>query len=189
MPRIFCLLVTCTCCSFFWPPCTPERLYSISPASYCLPSGPFFNLFFLFGFDSVYFLLPNLIFCRTDAHPQRTLPFWAFDPPGPRPRNLDTDLCSCYSFWFCFLLPTILFFCHGRCAPAEAVIFPESTEQVSQCVQICSQNNIPMIPFGTGTGLEGGVGAMNVSTCMQICRRGTLLWHLSILANSHWTAQ
>ena len=51
-----------------------------------------------------------------------------------------------------------------RCVPAEAVIFPENTDQVSQCARLCYENNIPIIPFGTGTGLEGGTGALNVST-------------------------
>ncbi len=57
-----------------------------------------------------------------------------------------------------------------RCLPAEAVIFPESSEQVSQCARLCYENNIPIIPYGTGTGLEGGVNAIKVSpgTCCRI---------------------
>ena len=48
--------------------------------------------------------------------------------------------------------------------PAEAVIFPENTDQVSRCARLCYENSIPIIPFGTGTGLEGGTGAVHVST-------------------------
>lgn len=50
-----------------------------------------------------------------------------------------------------------------RCTPADIVLFPGSTMQVSQCAKICYKHNVPMIPFGTGTGLEGGVTAPRVS--------------------------
>ena len=36
------------------------------------------------------------------------------------------------------------------------VIHPRSTEEVSECVKLCSSENVRMVPFGTGTGLEGG---------------------------------
>ncbi|XP_033105105.1 probable D-lactate dehydrogenase, mitochondrial isoform X2 [Anneissia japonica] len=45
---------------------------------------------------------------------------------------------------------------HHICTPPDAVVWPQSTEQVSQVARICYDNSIPMIPFGTGTGLEGG---------------------------------
>ncbi|XP_071958984.1 probable D-lactate dehydrogenase, mitochondrial isoform X1 [Antedon mediterranea] len=45
---------------------------------------------------------------------------------------------------------------HHVCTPPDVVVWPESTEQVSQIAKVCYDNNIPMIPFGTGTGLEGG---------------------------------
>lgn len=35
---------------------------------------------------------------------------------------------------------------------------------MSQIAKLCYDTNIPMIPFGTGTGLEGGVNAINVKT-------------------------
>lgn len=37
------------------------------------------------------------------------------------------------------------------------VAFPETTEEVSKIVKICYKNSIPIIPFGTGTSLEGHV--------------------------------
>ncbi|XP_071824713.1 probable D-lactate dehydrogenase, mitochondrial isoform X1 [Apostichopus japonicus] len=38
-----------------------------------------------------------------------------------------------------------------------AVVWPQSVQEVSHVVKICHKHRIPMIPFGTGTGLEGGV--------------------------------
>lgn len=52
---------------------------------------------------------------------------------------------------------------HGRdeaySAPAlpDAVVFPESTDEVSQIMKICSQFRVPIVPFGIGTSLEGHV--------------------------------
>ncbi|XP_064641152.1 probable D-lactate dehydrogenase, mitochondrial [Lineus longissimus] len=49
---------------------------------------------------------------------------------------------------------------HHVCCPADAVVWPSSTEEVSQLAKLCYGNDIPMIPFGTGTGLEAGVAAI-----------------------------
>ena len=43
--------------------------------------------------------------------------------------------------------------------PPDAVIYPQSTEDVQQIVRICSRHRMPVIPFGTGTSLEGHVNA------------------------------
>ncbi len=43
--------------------------------------------------------------------------------------------------------------------PPEAVVFPQSTEDVQQIVRICARHGVPVIPFGTGTSLEGHVNA------------------------------
>ena len=37
------------------------------------------------------------------------------------------------------------------------IAFPETNEEVSKIVKICNKNSIPLIPFGTGTSLEGHV--------------------------------
>ncbi len=39
----------------------------------------------------------------------------------------------------------------------KAVIFPETNEEVSRILSICNKNKIPVVPFGTGTSLEGNV--------------------------------
>ena len=43
--------------------------------------------------------------------------------------------------------------------PPDAVVFPQSTEDVQDIVRICAQHRVPIIPFGTGTSLEGHVNA------------------------------
>lgn len=41
----------------------------------------------------------------------------------------------------------------------DAVVFPHSTGEVQEIVKICAEYKVPIIPFGTGTSLEGGVNA------------------------------
>ena len=43
--------------------------------------------------------------------------------------------------------------------PPDAVVFPQSAEDVQDAVRICAQHKVPVIPFGTGTSLEGHVNA------------------------------
>lgn len=43
----------------------------------------------------------------------------------------------------------------------DAVVFPETTEEVSRIIKFAFKNKIPVIPFGTGTALEGHVHAVN----------------------------
>src|SRR5262244_3328684 len=43
--------------------------------------------------------------------------------------------------------------------PPEAVVFPQSTEEVQQIVRLCAAERVPVIGFGAGTSLEGQVNA------------------------------
>ena len=40
---------------------------------------------------------------------------------------------------------------------SKAVVFPETNEEVSKVLKLCNDNKIPVVPFGTGTSLEGNV--------------------------------
>ena len=40
---------------------------------------------------------------------------------------------------------------------SKAVVFPETNEEVSKILKLCNENKIPVVPFGTGTSLEGNV--------------------------------
>ena len=40
---------------------------------------------------------------------------------------------------------------------SKAVIFPKTNEEVSTILKLCNERKIPIVPFGTGTSLEGNV--------------------------------
>ena len=46
-------------------------------------------------------------------------------------------------------------------APPDAVVFPKTNEEVKEAIKICQKYNVPLIPFGVGTSLEGGVCALH----------------------------
>jgi D-lactate dehydrogenase (cytochrome) len=43
--------------------------------------------------------------------------------------------------------------------PPDAVVYPETTADVQDVVRLCAQHKVPVIPYGTGTSLEGHVNA------------------------------
>lgn len=45
--------------------------------------------------------------------------------------------------------------------PPDAVVTAHSTEDVSEIVKICASHKVPVIPYGTGTSLEGHVAALH----------------------------
>ena len=40
---------------------------------------------------------------------------------------------------------------------SKAVIFPKTNEEVSTILKLCNERKVPIVPFGTGTSLEGNV--------------------------------
>ncbi len=60
-------------------------------------------------------------------------------------------------------------------APPDAVCFPVSIEEVSAIVKICAANKIPVIPYGTGTSVEGHVTAPHGGVCLSLAQMNNVL--------------
>ena len=63
---------------------------------------------------------------------------------------------------------------HPIMAP-DAVALAESTADVSAIVKICAAHKVPMIPFGTGTSLEGGVAALQGGVTIDVSQMNHIL--------------
>ncbi len=59
--------------------------------------------------------------------------------------------------------------------PPGAVVFAHSTEEVSQIVKICAAHKVPVIPYGTGTSLEGHLGAIYGGVCIDLTEMNEIL--------------
>ncbi|EDO33925.1 predicted protein [Nematostella vectensis] len=59
--------------------------------------------------------------------------------------------------------------------PPDLVVFPTSREQVSEIAKICYEHSVPMVPHGSGTGLEGGICAMKGGVCIDLSKMKTIL--------------
>ncbi len=63
---------------------------------------------------------------------------------------------------------------HPTHAP-DAVAFPASTEEVAEIVKLCARHARPVIPFGTGTSLEGHVAALYGGISIDMSRMDEVL--------------
>ncbi len=59
--------------------------------------------------------------------------------------------------------------------PPDAVVFAETTQEVAETVKICAEANVPIIPFGTGTSLEGHVNAPEGGISIDLSRMNNVL--------------
>jgi len=70
---------------------------------------------------------------------------------------------------------------HGKdasyhpCVPPDAVAFVQSTEEASEIVKICALHKVPLIPFGSGTGLEGNVVALRGGVSLDLSQMNRIL--------------
>ncbi len=64
---------------------------------------------------------------------------------------------------------------HHLPQPPDAVVFPASNDEVAEAVGICSRHRVPIIPFGTGTAVEGGVVAIHGGVTIDLRRMNQIL--------------
>jgi D-lactate dehydrogenase (cytochrome) len=70
---------------------------------------------------------------------------------------------------------------HGRgeayhhAVPPDAVAFVETTAEVSDIVKICARHRLAVVPFGTGTSLEGHTAALHGGICIDVSRMNKVL--------------
>jgi len=52
---------------------------------------------------------------------------------------------------------------------SKAVVFPETNDEVSKILRLCNEHKIPVVPFGTGTSLEGNVvgNDKGITICLE----------------------
>ena len=57
----------------------------------------------------------------------------------------------------------------------DAVVFPQSTEEVAAIVKICAGQRTPIVPFGMGSSLEGHVNAIHGGVSIDLTRMTRVL--------------
>ncbi|MGZ9109208.1 MAG: FAD-binding oxidoreductase [Micavibrio sp.] len=55
-----------------------------------------------------------------------------------------------------------------KAEPPDAVVFPQTTEEISKIVRLCRDHGVPVIAYGTGTSLEGHINAPYGGVCIDL---------------------
>ena len=66
------------------------------------------------------------------------------------------------------------------------VVLPETTEQVARILLYCHENDIRVVPRGSGTSLAGGAVPLNHSVCISTARMKRIL-HIDLQNELHIT--
>lgn len=64
---------------------------------------------------------------------------------------------------------------HFESMPPDVVAFPKSKDHVVSLTKYCNEHAIPIIPFGAGSGLEGGVNAVNGGVSLDTSKMNEIL--------------
>ena len=97
----------------------------------------------------------------------------------PLPRPLDEALTARFGKRYSTAAAVCLH--HGKDesshapAPPDAVVFAESTEEVSAIVALCRAHHVPVIAFGTGTSLEGHLLAIHGGVSIDLSGMNKIL--------------
>ena len=59
--------------------------------------------------------------------------------------------------------------------PPDGVVFAQSTEDVQEVVRACAEHRVPVIPFGTGTSLEGHTNAPGGGISIDLMQMNRIL--------------
>ena len=59
---------------------------------------------------------------------------------------------------------------HHRGLHPDLVVFPHTKHQVAAVCRFCEERHLPIIPYGTGTGLEGGISGVRGGLTVNLSR-------------------
>jgi len=57
----------------------------------------------------------------------------------------------------------------------DVVVFPHTTDEVAAVVTLCARHGVPVVPYGTGTSLEGHIAALYGGVCIDLGQMNRIL--------------
>lgn len=64
---------------------------------------------------------------------------------------------------------------HFDGSPPDMVVFPKTTKEVQNIVEICTRHRVPIIPYGVGTSLEGNIHAIQGGVTVDLSKMNDIL--------------
>ena len=64
---------------------------------------------------------------------------------------------------------------HFEPQPPDAVVFPETTQEVQAAVKACAATGTPVVPYGAGTSLEGNIHALTGGVTIDLSRMDKII--------------